>query len=74
MATRRSAEIFILPFRDVLWPSGSSQIFIISRNIFVLLLKLMAVLRIHYSSFVSHVMCHYYIKKSYGPTERGIVT
>ena len=42
MATRRSAEIFILPFRDVLWPSGSSQIFIISRNIFVLLLKLMA--------------------------------
>ena len=28
----------------------------------------------HYSSFASYVMCHYYIKKSYGPTERGIVT
>ena len=48
--------------------------FIISRNIFVLLLILMVVLRVHYSSFVSYVMCHYYIKKSYGPTERGTVT
>ena len=56
------------------WPSGSSQICIISRNIFILLLILMVGSRIHYSSFTSYIMCHYYIKKSYGPTERGIVT
>ena len=31
--------------------------------------------RIHCTSFASYVMCHYYyITKSYGPTERRIVT
>ena len=44
MATRKCRNIY---FRNVLWPSGSSQIFI-SRNIFVLLLILMVVLRIDY--------------------------
>ena len=29
---------------------------------------------LQYSSFASYVICHYYIKKSYRPTERGIVT
>ena len=33
----------------------------------------MAGSRIHYSSFASYIMWHYYIKKSYGPTELGIV-
>ena len=28
----------------------------------------------YYSSFASYIMCHYSIKKSYGPTERGIIT
>ena len=56
-------EIFI--FRNILWPSGSSQI-LVSRNIFVLLLILMVGSRsIHYSSFASH-------KRSYGTIDSGI--
>ena len=43
------------------------------REIFLYFCKMVGS-RIHYSSFASYVMCHYYIKKSYGPTERGIVT
>ena len=58
MAT--SAEMFI--FRNILWPSGSSQIFM-SRFSFVLLLTLMVGSRIHYSSFASYFMYHCYIKK-----------
>ena len=72
MATRKYRNII---FRNILRPSGSSQICIISRNIFVLLLLLMIGSRsIHHSSFALYVMCHYYIKKMYGPTERGTVT
>ena len=44
MATRKSAGIFI--FENILWPSESSQIFIMSRNIFDLLLILMVGSRI----------------------------
>ena len=57
-----SAEIFI--FRNILWPSGSSQILLVFRNILLLLLILIVGSRsMHYSSFASH-------KKSYGPTNR----
>ena len=51
MATRKCGNIIS---GNILWPSGNSQI-LISRNVFVLLLILMVVLRsIHYSSFASH--------------------
>ena len=56
MATRKCGNI--------LWPSGNSQILLVSRNILVLLLILMVGSRsIHYYSFASR-------KKSYGPTDR----
>ena len=71
MATRKCRNIY---FPKYCMASGSSQIFILSRFFFVLLLILIVGSRIHYSSFASYVICHYYIKKSYGPTERGIVT
>ena len=67
------AEIFI--FRNILWPTGSSQIFITSRNIFVLLLILIVGSRIHYSPFASYniplLLIH---KKDCGPTDPGIIT
>ena len=71
MATRRCKNIYFPEYFMAV--RRLTQIFI-SLNIFVLLLILMVGSRIHYSSFASYVMCHFYIKKSYGPTDRGIVT
>ena len=51
-----------------------TNIYTVPLNIFALLLILMVGSRIHYSLFASYAMCHYYINKSYGPTERGIGT
>ena len=62
MATRKYG-IFI--FRNILWPSGSSQT-LVSHNISVLLFIVMVGLRsTHYSSFASY-------KKSFGPTDSSI--
>ena len=61
-ATRKCGNIY---FRKYFMAVRSSQI-LVSRNIFVPLLKLMVGSRsIHYSSFASH-------NKSYGPTGSGI--
>ena len=57
MATRKCRNIIFI-FQN-LWPSESSQTFIISRNIFVLLLIMLMVgsRSIHYySSFASYIL------------------
>ena len=70
MATRK--------FRNIYFPKYFMAVRkftnIYAPNVFVLRLTLLVGSRIRYSSFASYIMCHYYIKKSYGPTERGIVT
>ena len=70
MATRKYRNIYFLNYLMAF--RKFTNIFIISRNMFVLLLILMVGSRIHYSSFASYMpLLH---KKGYGPTDRGIIT
>ena len=66
MATRKCRNIYFPTYFMAVRKFTSIHV----PKYFVLRLILMASSRIHYSSFASYIMCHYYIKKGASP-KRG---